>query len=88
MPIASTTAVERIARVIAARVVSSNAEGSDPSAGDIVDTVWPDYVPDALSVLRTLREPDAHMAEAGDPAVWQRMIDSALAPERPGADAA
>lgn len=79
MPVSTTAAVERIARVIAGRIVSSNADGSDPSAGDVVDRVWRDYRADALSILRTLREPDAAMAEAGDVAVWERMIEAALA---------
>ena len=79
MPVSTTDVVERIARVIAGRIVSSNAEGSDPSAGDIVDRVWRDYREDALSILRTLREPDPAMAEAGDVAVWERMIEAALA---------
>ncbi len=78
MPVASTSLVERIARVIAGRVVSSNAGGSDPSAAEIVDSVWRDYRADALSVIRTLREPDATMAAAGDVAVWERMIEAAL----------
>jgi hypothetical protein len=79
MPVSNMDVVERIARVIAARVVSINAEGGDPSAGDKVDTIWPDYRDDALSVLRTLREPDEAMAEAGDVAVWELMIEAALA---------
>jgi len=79
MPVSNTDVVERIARVIAGRIVSSNAEGSDPSAGDIVDRVWRDYREDALSILRTLREPDRKMAEAGDLATWERMIEAALA---------
>lgn len=79
MPVSSTSLVERIARVIAARVVSSNAAGSDPSAGDLVDSVWRDFREDALSVIRTLREPDPAMAEAGDLEVWDRMIEAALA---------
>lgn len=79
MPVSTTAVVERIARVIAGRIVSSNADGSDPSAGDIVDRVWRDYREDALSILRTLREPDPAMAEAGDVAVWERMIEAALA---------
>lgn len=79
MPVSNTDVVERIARVIAGRIVSSNAEGSDPSAGDIVDRVWRDYREDALSILRTLREPDPAMAAAGDLAVWERMIEAALA---------
>jgi hypothetical protein len=79
MPVSNMDVVERIARVIAARMVSSNAEGDDPSAGDRIDTIWSDYREDALSVLRTLREPDPAMAEAGDVAVWQKMIEAALA---------
>ena len=79
MPVSNMDIVERIARVIAGRVVSSNAEGDDPSAGDRVDSIWRDYREDALSVLRTLREPDAAMAEAGDVATWERMIEAALA---------
>jgi hypothetical protein len=79
MPVSNTDVVERIARVIAGRIVSINAEGSDPSAGDIVDRVWRDYREDALSILRTLREPDQKMADAGDLAAWERMIEAALA---------
>ena len=78
MPVSNTSIVERIARVIAARVVSSNAEGDDPSAADRVDEIWRDYRDDALSVLRTMREPDPAMAAAGDPAIWERMIEAAL----------
>ena len=79
MPVSSTSVIERIARVIAGRVVSINAGGEDPSAGDRVDAIWRDYREDALSVIRTLREPDPAMAEAGDVAVWERMIEAALA---------
>ena len=79
MPVSSTSLVERIARVIAGRVVSINAGGEDPSAGERVDAIWRDYRGDALSVLRTLREPDPAMAEAGDVATWERMVAAALA---------
>lgn len=79
MPVASTSLVERIARVIAGRVVSINAGGDDASAGDRVDSIWRDYEGDAISILRTLREPDEPMAAAGDVAVWERMIEAALA---------
>jgi hypothetical protein len=72
-------ATERIARIIAARALSINAEGRDPSAAAEVDALWPEYRADAISILRTLREPDEAMAEAGDIAAWQRMIDAALA---------
>ena len=84
MPVSTMTAVERIARVIAGRVLSINAEGGDPSAGERVDSTWPEYRADAISVLRTLREPDGTMAAAGDPDVWERMVLAAL--EAEGAD--
>jgi hypothetical protein len=79
MPVSNSSAVERIARVIAARVISINAAGDDPSAADRVDAIWRDYRGDALSVLRTLREPDPAMAAAGDVAMWERMIEAGLA---------
>jgi hypothetical protein len=82
MPVSSTSIIERIARVIAGRVVSINAEGDDPSAGERVDQIWRDHREDALSVLRTLREPDPAMAEAGDVDTWERMIEAALAQEQ------
>ncbi len=78
MPVSSTDIVERIARVIAGRVVSINAGGDDPSAGGRIDSIWRDYRGDAVAILRTLREPDEAMAEAGDLAVWDRMIEAAL----------
>lgn len=83
MPVSNTSIVERIARVIAARVLSANAEGDDPSAGDRVDKVWRDYADDARSVLRTLREPDPIMAAAGDADMWERMVIVALDAEDP-----
>jgi hypothetical protein len=79
MPVSSTSAVERVARVIAGRIVSINADGQDPSAGDRVDRLWRDHREEAVSVLRTLREPDPAMAEVGDVAIWERMIEAALA---------
>ncbi len=79
MPVSTTSLIERIARVIAGRVVSINANGEDPSAGERVDSIWRDYRGDALSIIRSLREPDPAMAAAGDVAVWERMIEAALA---------
>ena len=79
MPVSNTDIVERIARVIAGRVVSINAGGDDPSAGERVDAIWRDYRGDACAILRTLREPDRAMADAGDVAIWERMIEAALA---------
>ena len=48
MPVSNLTLVERIARVLAGRFHSSNAEGDDPSAGPTVDETWHDYTKDAL----------------------------------------
>ena len=79
MPVSTMDAIERIARVIAARMLSINADGEDASAADEVDASWRDYRDDAVSILKTLREPDAAMAAAGDAAVWERMIEAALA---------
>lgn len=78
MPVSSMDIVERIARVIAGRVLSSNAEGEDASAAEEVDATWRDYRDDAIAILHTLREPDPAMAEAGDLATWQLMIEAAL----------
>lgn len=82
MPVSNLTLVERIARVLAARSESSNAEGDDPSAGPSVDETWHEYTADALSILRTMREPDQVMAAAGDADVWERMVEAALNVER------
>ena len=78
MPVSSTDILERIARVIAGRVLSVNADGEDASASAEVDTSWRDHREEALSILRTLREPDPAMAQAGDVGIWQRMIEAAL----------
>ena len=82
MPVSNLTLVERIARVLAGRDHSLNAEGDDPSAGPTVDETWHQYVDDALAILRTLREPDQVMAAAGDVEVWERMVEAALEVER------
>lgn len=79
MPVSHMDIIERIARVIAARMVSINAEGDEASAADKVDAIWRDYRDDAVSILRTLREPDPVMAAAGDPEIWERMVEAALA---------
>jgi hypothetical protein len=82
MPISNLTLVERIARVLAGREISSNADGDDPSAGPNVDEQWHNHIDDALSILRTMREPDQVMGRAGDPDVWERMVEAALNVER------
>ena len=58
--------------------ISSNAEGSDPSAGDKVDLAWHEHVNQALAVLHTMREPDEDMAAAGDPDMWRKMVEVAI----------
>lgn len=78
MPVSDQPLVERIARVLAGAAHSSNAEGSDPSAGEKVDLVWHEHVNQALAVLHTMREPDEGMASAGDADVWRKMVEAAI----------
>ena len=78
MPESNRPLVERIARVLAGAAHSSNAEGSDPSAGEKVDRVWREHVNQALAVLHTMREPDEVQAAAGDADVWRDMVEAAL----------
>ena len=79
MPVSEQPLVERIARVLAGAALSSNAEGSDPSAAEKIDRVWREHVNQALAVLHTIREPDDEMASAGDAAVWRKMVEAAIA---------
>jgi hypothetical protein len=78
MPVSEQPLVQRIARVLAGSALSSNAEGSDPSAGEKVDLVWREHLNQALAVLHTMREADDRMAAAGDPDTWTRMIEVAI----------
>jgi hypothetical protein len=78
MPVSNTPAVERIARVLAGARLSANMEGEDCSAGPEVDATWSEHVDEAVAVLKTLREPDQRMAQAGDPTVWEAMVEAAL----------
>ena len=79
MPVSEQPLVERIARVLAGAAHSSNAEGSDPSAGDKIDRVWREHVNQALAVLHSMREPDQEMARAGDSETWTKMVETAIA---------
>ena len=79
MPVSEHPLVERVARVLAGAAHSSNAEGSDPSAGDKIDLVWREHVNQALAVLHTMREPDEDMVAAGDADVWRKMVEAAIA---------
>ena len=78
MPVSETTLIERVARVLAAEAHSSNADGSDPSAGEKVDLVWREHLDQAKAVLHTMREPDEAMAAAGDAETWSRMVEKAI----------
>ena len=78
MDVSTGPIIERIARVLAAQRISANAAGDAESAARLVDTAWKDHREDALAVLRTLREPDAAMAAAGDPSVWEAMVGAAI----------
>jgi hypothetical protein len=77
--IAHTSLVERIARVLAGEVHSSNAHGSNSSAAVEVDVAWPDYTDQAVAVLHAIREPDQAAAAAGDAETWHRMIEASIA---------
>ncbi|MDQ3471638.1 MAG: hypothetical protein M3428_04575 [Pseudomonadota bacterium] len=79
MPVSEKPLVERVARVLAGAAHSSNAEGSDPSAGEKIDMVWREHVNQALAVLHTMREPDEEMAKAGDAQSWSKMVETAIA---------
>lgn len=85
MDIATTSAVERIARVLAGQRLSVNAGGTETSPSAHVDATWRDYLDDALAVLRTLREPDRAMTAAGDAAIWEAMVLAAIAQGQPRA---
>jgi len=78
MPISETSAIERVARVLAAEHASANAHGDQHSASPDVDATWPEYRDQAVAVLKTLREPDAAMAAAGDAGVWEKMVLAAI----------
>jgi hypothetical protein len=79
MPESNRPLVERIARVLAGAELSSNAEGSNPSAADKVDVTWRDHVNQALAVLHTAREPDEAMSAAGNADMWRNMVEAAIA---------
>ncbi len=83
MDVSLTPAVERVARVLAGQRISANAGGDEESASRDIDAVWRDYLPDAVAVLKTLREPDSAMAAAGDPRVWEAMILAGLEQAKP-----
>lgn len=78
MPISELSVLERIARVLAGQHISVNAEGYEPSAGDEVDREWHLYLGQALAVLKTLREPDIVIANAGNAEIWRAMIEAAI----------
>ena len=78
MAVSQLSATERIARVLAAQRLSINADGYEPSVAVEVDDEWRDYLDDAVSVLKTLREPDIMMANAGNAETWTTMVEAAI----------
>lgn len=85
MDVATTPVAERIARVLAGQRISANAEGHEESASAHVEAVWKDHLPDAVAVLKTLREPSRGMAAVGDLEIWERMILAAIEETKPNA---
>ncbi|WP_375404586.1 hypothetical protein [uncultured Sphingomonas sp.] len=85
MDVSNRPIAERIARVLAGQRISINAEGTEESASAQVEQVWREYLPDAVAVLKTLREPDQRMAAVGDVAVWERMVRTAIEDSKPQA---
>jgi len=83
MDVSTTPIAERIARVLAGERLSANAQGEEESACAHVDAVWREHLPEALAVLRTLREPDRAMADAGDVAIWEKMVRAAIEGSKP-----
>ena len=79
MPESHGPLVARVARVLAGAALSSNAEGSDPSASEKVDLAWREHVNQALAVLHTMREPDEAQAAVGDAGMWRNMVEAAIA---------
>lgn len=79
MPESNRPLVERIARVLAGAKLSSNAEGSNGSAGPQVDRTWREHMNQALAVLHTMREPDEAMAAVGNVDMWRSMVEAAIA---------
>jgi hypothetical protein len=71
-------AVERVARVLAARRLSINGVGTSSSAGTRVDQIWSSFIEDAVGILNALRQPDAAMLAAGDGPTWTAMVRAAL----------
>lgn len=74
-----TSLVERIARVLCGAEHSANAEGSEAHAGAHVDEHWHKHRNQALAVLKSIRETDSAGAAAGDPVIWQRMVEASIA---------
>jgi hypothetical protein len=78
-----TSALERIARVLAGMRLSINGEGQGRSVGAEVDDTWQSHMDEAFAILNALKEPDARMAGAGDTETWTRMVRVALGEEVP-----
>jgi hypothetical protein len=80
MDIARTSPIERIARVLAAYALSRNCEGDMDSAGEAVDALWSHHAEPRWRCSRPART-STRMAQAGDPAIWERMVQTAIEDE-------
>lgn len=85
--IATTSPIERIARVICAEAHHDEAKGGAAIAAAVsgqIDAEWSEEIDRARAVLRTLREPSPAMVEAGNAAggdaaaIWSAMVRAAI----------
>lgn len=73
--------IERVARVLAGRHFSRNADGEiEPgeAAADEVDEAWLDFEEDAVAVLKTLREPPDGVDDTLKEQHWRECVIVAL----------
>lgn len=63
---ANTPAIKWIARVLAGRAASANADGDQVLAPATVNQIWPRHLDEAISILKALLKPDAAVVSVGD----------------------
>src|SRR3546814_13967139 len=84
MPVTSMSLIERIAHILAARDLSINAGGGDPSAADRVNAASRHHLAVALSGLCHFREPATILTAAGTGPLCGLLVGLALQPSDPG----
>ena len=81
MPVSEQPMVERIARVLAGAALSSNADGSDPSAADKVDLGRAPHGGGTLRLAKGVMDADARFATEGrSSAEWIDALNQAGVP--------